>query len=353
MFRTVLSLSLLACFVTILPAATVDYVRVKVGTHKMAKGPSGQLVPLNGPVIHVYSKDGKKYDFADDFQKLHFTLQVKGACKVARKLRAASLRVGTYRKGLKVNRKNRTFASSWKTVSLTAPYMKPGGTDPVRLCNDYLDKQAVVKKKSKASLMADGFVIRRDSGYGAQFELTCKGTFTESDSSNVSYPVWISCEPLKQGKKNVPPARAAKSRARAMPLFRRASLATQQTRYGGPCPTWVAFHGAITAGRAGTLRYRFETETETGFRTGWQEVRFDRPGTKKVSWKRLVKTPEPPSGDRLTLKAAGDRIPIFKGWTVLRVSEPPAGGGKVPTFHQSKKATFTVDCNPAPARRTK
>lgn len=268
------------------------------GPYKMTKfGRSGEVIPLNGPVIHVFSKNGKQYDaIANDNENLKHVSRVGGICgRRTQSFGSASLEVGGVTHTVGGTGGN---VMQRHTESFTFPFALPDvARKPAAACNFELDKRVAQGDKSREYWLERGFVVRYENAYEATFTASCAGGVSRGDFGveKIRTPVWIACaagEPGSQPKADTP-VRQPKSRGRPVPLKVSASLeATQRGTIHAPeCPVTVRYTGSIWVSRPNTtVRYQIVgadwqsperklTIAESGRTeiTGWTQYYRERP----------------------------------------------------------------------------
>lgn len=346
---------------------TVDYVSIRPGIHKMKKTPPhGEALPLDGPIVRVFSKDGKKYHFVGNInERLKFKVDVKGACKKKRRLRKARISAGSGNQEFPVNRDNKTFASNWKTLLAKVPYAKPNiSLSPAAACNHELQKR-LAQGKSRQSIMANGFVVSYPNAYRVTFALECSnrkvGFSDPFKSTSTKVTGWLSCEPSphagdpKKGKpankptppRAPPPPQRTKPEPKRVPtpFFKSAALKATPKVSKGKCPAWITFEGKFKVNKSGEMSYSFVGDN--GYKSETKSIKFSNAGEKTVYRKRRITAPTVSPG---SLSAGGPaKIPVHKGWVAMKFSYPTKKGK--PRVHgKTKKIAFEVDCNKPPQR---
>lgn len=322
----------------------------KPGTYKLSQfGKTGENIPLNGPVIHVFSKGKKKYDsIANDNGNLKHASVVGGICgRRSHDFRSASVKVGGTSHSVSGTGKH---SLKNHTESFQFPFTLPNiSRKPAAACNFELDKRVAQGNKSRAYWMNRGFVVRYENAYEATFTASCSGGISRGDfgAKKIKTPVWIACAPVKtgSGSETETPKRAAKSRARPMPLKVRATLeATKEgTIYAKKCPVSVRYTGSIWVSKPKT------TVTYQIVGAGWEsperKITFQKMGKQEISgWTQRYREKK---GDRNRLAAsgAGAKKPDTAGSVRLKVKFK---GGTA----QSDPIPYKVFCNAeAPQRR--
>jgi hypothetical protein len=314
-------------------------------------GSSGENIPLNGPVIHVFSKDGKKYTtISNDNKNLKHASKVGGICgRRSQKFSGASVRVagtehsvgGTGSHAMKDHTESFQFAFTLPDIA----------RKPAAACNFELDKRVAQGNKSRGYWMKRGFVVRYDNAYEATFAASCSGGLSRGDfqSKKIKTPVWIACaatDVTSQSKPDSKPARAAKSRARPMPLKVTAKLAAtkQGTIYAPKCPVTIRYTGSIWVSKPKTtVRYQI---VGSGWKSPERKITIAKTGSQEITgWTQYYREKES-DRNRLTASTGGTAQPDANGTVRLKVKYQ---GGTT----QSKAIPYKVFCNaqaPKPSR---
>lgn len=319
----------------------------KPGTYKMSKfGKSGEIIPLNGPVIHVFSKDGKKYTtIANDNGNLSHASTVGGICgRRSHDFRSASVEVAGQSHSVRGTGKH---AMKNHTESFKFPFTKPGiSRSPVAACNFELDKRVSQGSKSRAYWMGRGFVVRYENAYEAKFTASCSGGLARGDfgSKKVKTPVWMACAATDAASQEKP-KRARKSRAKPAPLKVNAKLeATKQdTIYAAKCPVAVRYTGSIWVSRPNmTVNYQI---VGNGWQSPERKLTFKKRGSQEISgWTQRYREKKGGRGG-LAAPSGGEKKPDANGKVRLKVKYD--GGTS-----QSAPIPYKVFCNAeAPKRR--
>ncbi len=320
------------------------------GTYKLTEfGDTGEHIPLNGPVIHVFSKDGKSYTtIANDNENLKHSSRVGGVC----------------------GRRSQDFGDAWiKVAGVTHDVRGTGGhvienhtetfefpftlpdipRTPPAACNFELDKRVAQAGKSREYWMKRGFVVRYENAYEAKFGASCSGGLArgEFDTETIKTPVWIACAPADVDEDPAPdlPKRMPASRARKMPLKVRAKLeATQQgTIYTPECPVTVRYTGSIWVSRPNTrVTYRIVgTDWDSPERT----ITIQKAGNQEITgWTQYYRERETDVG-RVSA-APEDARPQPDAAGSVRLEVEFEGGSA-----QSDAIPYEVFCNTEPPKR--
>lgn len=317
------------------------------GPYKMTKfGHSGEMIPLNGPVIHVFSKDGKQYDaIANDNENLEHVSRVGGICgRRTQSIGSASLEVGgiTHTVG-----GTGGHVMERRTESFAFPFALPDiARKPAAACNFELDKRAAQGGKSRDYWMERGFVVRYENAYEATFTASCAGGLSRGDfgAEKIRTPVWIACAATESGsqpKANIP-KRQPKSRGRPVPLKVNAKLeATRQGTIRVPeCPVTVRYTGSIWVSRPNTtVRYQI---VGADWQSPERKLTIAKSGSTEITgWTQYYRE-QPHDPNALTASAPGAGEPDAKGSARLEVRYE---GGTA----RSEAIPYQVFCNSKPA----
>jgi hypothetical protein len=320
----------------------------KPGTYKMSKfAKSGENIPLNGPVIHVFSKSKKKYDtIANDNGNLKHASVVGGICgRRSHDFGSASVKVGGTSHSVSGTGDH---VLKNHTESFQFPFTLPNiSRKPAAACNFELDKRVAQGNKSREYWMNRGFVVRYENAYEATFTASCSGGVARGDfgAKKIKTPVWITCAPTKTASQSKPdkPKRAPKSRARPMPLKVKATLEANQKGviYAQKCPVAVRYTGSIWVSKPKTtISYQI---VGSGWTSPERKITFQKMGKQQITgWTQRYREKK---GNRGSLAAPGGaKQPDAKGSVRLKVKYQ---GGTA----QSDAIPYKVFCNAkAPAR---
>ena len=316
----------------------------KTGTYKMSEfGNTGENIPLNGPVIHVFSTNGEKYtSIANDNGNLQHASTVGGVCgRRSQDFSGASVEVagtshsvsGTGDHSLKSH-----------TESFSFPFKLPDiSRKPAAACNFELDKRVAQGDKSRKYWMERGFVVRYENAYEARFTASCSGGIArgEFSSKTIQTPVWMACAAteVKAGRKPIPVRRMEPSRAKTMPLKVRAKLAAteQGTIYAAKCPVTIRYTGSIFVSRPNfKVTYQIVgSDWDSPQRT----ITIKKAGNQEITgWTQYYREKKVDTG-RIAAAPTNTRIrPDSSGNVVLKVTYD--GGTS-----QSEPIPYKVFCN--------
>lgn len=318
------------------------------GPYKMSKfAGSGEHIPSNGPVIHVFSKDGKSYTtISNDNKNLHFTSSVGAICSAkSQTIGSASIEVaGTTHSVGGIG----AHVMNTHVESFNFPFVLPTiPRAPAAACNFELDKRVSDSNKSRDYWMQKGFVVKYENAYEARFFASCSGGLARGDieSRTINTPVWIACAATDNSSDARPnteaekPKRVPASRARPMPLKVTAKLeATRQgTIYASKCPVAVRYTGSIYVSRPGTkVTYQISgTDWEAPERT----ITFNESGTQEITgWTQRYRENESSPNRVSNAPADMRKKPDANGTVRLNVKYD---GGST----QSATIPYTVFCN--------
>ncbi|RMD88557.1 MAG: hypothetical protein D6807_05475 [Alphaproteobacteria bacterium] len=346
----------LAGFAAVRPAAAADDILIihRPAKHKMKPFfKSGDMIPIDGPVIQVFSKTGKQYDaIANDHENLKYSTEVGAACGSGKKMGLASIEIAGVSKSVYEGRKR---SIDNRTVLLEFPFTLPDiPRTPVAACNHELDRRVAMTGKSRDYWLAHGFVVTYENAYTSRFTVSCSRPLLAGhlEVSELPSKVWIACLPVglspkpapKGGKKGEAPGKPdtpppPKPRK---PLFKvRAEIAAHpQVLYTRQCPAKIRFSGTIKAVGRGKVVYRFEG---SDWHSPNYSMNISSSGSRKtVTWTQQFDSP--PASARLALPG-GRKTPDHQGWAAIRILAPADQAGL------SKKITYKVFCNSAPPAR--
>lgn len=326
-------------------------VGVKPAVQKMSKyKTSGDLYPLNGPVIRVYSKDGKRYDrIANDNENLTYLVDVWASCN--RKIRSFSLAINGATKNIK-HTSNKGEKVKKRTEKLKTPFTLPAiSRTPVKACRKELEKRVSLGHKSRAAWMASGFVVRYDNAYEAKVTGSCSASLGKGDFEveKTSLPVWIICEAVKGGQKPKP----SKPNMGSSPQIPSQGATTPKLmlslkvtpKVAEKCPVGLKFTGKISSNRTGVIKYRIVgKDAPTAWKTPIKTVKFTKPGTKILSsWTHSYHKPDMSRG--LALKAPGGPTAITGTARIVILQKPK--GAKV----MGGVTKYQIWCDGKPKRK--
>jgi len=318
------------------------------GPYKMTKfGGSGENIPSNGPVIHVFSKDGKSYTtISNDNENLNFTSSVGAICSAqSQKVESASVEVAGTTHDVSGTGGH---AMNKHVESFQFPFTLPNiARDPAAACNFELDKRVSKSNKSRDYWMQKGFVVKYENAYEARFWTSCAGGLARGsvESKTIKTPVWIACAATDAGSEPRPdtsgekPKRMPASRARPMPLKVTAKLEANQqgTIYASKCPVAVRYTGSIYASKPGTtVTYQI---SGTGWETPERKMTFNEAGSQEITgWTQRYRESESSPGRISNAPADASKKPDASGTVRLNVKYD---GGST----QSATIPYTVFCN--------
>ena len=298
----------------------------------------GDSLPNGGPIIHVYSEDGDRYDFVGHMNEpVVFSATFSGHCGRVYKANGAQFRIGDTAEGFSVPSDRGAWFSRTGIVRL--PKDELGGFDPVRACNDKLKSLSADTDKSKEALIQAGFGIRYPNQFRGRGSLYCSGN-NNTQGANVDLDVWVYC----RARESKTPIRAKKVKVphvELVPLISGLQFHVDKEAYVGKCPTGVLFTGSITTSRAGRVKYR--TVAHDGSKSPEFTLEFGGAATKEISkWGETFGKPDP-SGSLSAGGASGDG-PDYAGWRRLEILEPKG-------FASSTPAEFSITCQaPGPLK---
>ena len=224
--------------------------------------------------------------------------------------------------------------------------------DPVKACNDELDKRvANDPKKTKYHFLADGFRVDYPAALRASYTLTCKPTgagFTDTDTKSVMVSARVKCAASPLAADKIPadtpkPARAKAAPARQAPLLKAATFEADPEVHTGDCPVTIRFNGTMTASRAGVVTYQYVRHD--GTKSPEFRLTFDAAGTRPTRpWQATVSQPDPGT----TLSAGGAAPGDIQGWYRLDVLSPAPTGQIVARYRVLCGAGDDAE-EPAPA----
>ncbi|PCI31820.1 MAG: hypothetical protein COB54_08815 [Alphaproteobacteria bacterium] len=312
-------------------------VGVKPAVQKMSKyKTSGDLYPLNGPVIRVYSKDGKSYDrIANDNENLTYLVDVWASCN--RKIRSFSLAINGAAKNVK-HTSSKGKKVKKRMEKLKTPFTLPAiSRTPVKACRKELEKRVSLGHKSRSAWMVSGFVVKYDNAYEAKVTGSCSAALGKGDFEveKTALPVWIICEAVKGGQKPKPskpntggsgsspqiPSQIPSQSATTPKLMLSLKVAPKVAQ---KCPVGLKFTGKISSNRPGVIKYRIVgKDAPKAWQTPVKTVKFTKAGTKTLSsWTHSYHKPDMSGG--LALKTPGVPTAI-KGSARIVILQKPKG----------------------------
>ena len=305
-------------------------VGVKPAVQKMTKyKTSGDLYPLNGPVIRVYSKDGTHYDrIANDNENLTYLVKVWASCN--REIRSFSLAINGASKNIK-HTSSKGKKVKKRIEKLKTPFTLPTiNRTSVKACRKELEKRVSLGHKSRNAWMASGFVVRYDNAYEAKVTGSCSAALSKGDFEveKTALPVWIICEAVKGGQKPKP----SKPNTGSSPQIPSQSATTPKLmlslivtpKVADKCPVGLKFTGKISSNRTGVIKYRIVgRESAKAWQTPIKTVKFDKAGTKTLSsWTHSYHKPDVSGG--MTLKTPGGPT-VIEGTARIVIVQKPKG----------------------------
>jgi hypothetical protein len=218
---------------------------------------------------------------------------------------------------------------------------------PESVCNFELERRGA---SARTELLQKGFNVDFSKAYRASVAITCHRDLVLKEDptfiAEADFPVTIRCMPTGYTPTTGAPPRHG---VKMDPPITSVELTPQPAESKGhACPVTVAFRGSITAGenRPGNepLKIRHRFIGDRNFETAFYDDTIRKGETKAVFWKRRIEAPTFQGGrDRMAAPGMQAKIPIYEGWTKLKVVYPDG-------VKSSGKAAFTVDCNAQPQR---
>ena len=322
----------------------------KPGVYKMTRfAGTDENIPLNGPVIHVFSNDGKKYtSIANDNENLTHASTVGGICgRRSQDFSSASVEVAGTSHSVSGSGDH---VIKDHTESFKFPFKLPDiSRAPAAACNFELDKRVANSNKSRAYWMKRGFVVRYENAYEAKFTASCSGGLAHGDfvSETIKTPVWMACAAtdIEPVRKPISPKRVEPSRARPMPLKVSAKLeATKQgTLYASKCPVTVRYTGHIFVSRPNfEVTYQIlGSDWDSPKRT----ITIKSPGNQEITgWTQYYREKERDPNQISNAPVDGKKAPDSSGTVILKVEYE---GGKT----QSEAIPYKVFCNTEKPKR--
>ncbi len=229
--------------------------------------------------------------------------------------------------------------------------------DPVKVCNDELDRRVSnAPGKTRYHFLAEGFKVEYPAALRVDYRLSCKPIglgFEEASTKTLKANAVVDCTASPQAQAKIPSSRPARASApppsRAAPLLRSASFEAQPEVHTAECPATIEFNGAMTANRAGSVRYQYVKHD--GTKSPAFTLDFDKAGTKATRpWRTVVSQPAAAAAGT-TLSAGGDSSSHdFQGWYRLDVLSPAPAGQIVAPYRVMCGADNEVE--PAAIRAT-
>jgi len=352
MLRTSKTAALLGAGILAIATATFadTVMNHEPGTYKMTKfGDSGDSIPLNGPVIHVFSKDGKSYTtIANDNENLKHASRVGGICgRRSHKFKSPSIEVaGTSH----VVGGAGGHAMQTHTESFEFPFTLPDiSRKPAAACNFELEKRVAQTNKTRQYWMSRGFAVRYEGAYEAKFSATCSGGLPRAtyEAETIKTPVWIACAATEVSSDSKPNKLKAKpvSRAKQMPMKVTAKLEASQKGniYTEDCPARVTYTGSIFVSRPNTqVSYQI---TGSGWESPERTITIEKAGTRKItSWTQYYREKETDTKSIAAPDGNARKQADASGSAILKVKYK---GGTA----QSEAIPYKVFCNAAAPRR--
>ena len=332
-------------FATAGSASAAGVTKHEPGTYKMSKfAGTGENIPLNGPVIHVFSSDGKKYSaIANDNENLKHASTVGAICeKRSHDVKSASVKVaGTSHSVSGAG----DHSMKSHTESFSFPFTMPDTPrTPVAACNFELDKRVAQSNKSRNHYLSRGFVVKYQNAYEAKFTAMCSGGLSKGKimSKTINTPVWIACSPTDKtgdSKPNKPPAKQMVFKAVEIPLKVSAKLVADKPGkiFASECPATVKNTGSINVSRPNTkVTYQIAgSDWESPKRT----KTFAKAGDNDVtSWTQYYRVKEADIGRIASAPSDSEKGPDAKGTVRLYVQ---FDGGST----RSRAIGYEVYCN--------
>ncbi len=309
------------------------------------------------PELEVYSTDGERWTTVDATDTSKVEVELRAECQWEGKgNKAYSGSLGVPGMVLVGQKEPANFLIP-HSRSASGVFRWDGGKgqqfDPVKACNDELDKRAATDpKKTRYHFLAEGFRVDYPAALRASYTLTCKPTgagFTDIDTKSVMVNARVKCgaSPLAEAK--IPadkpkPARAKVMPARAQPLLAAATFEAEPEVHTGACPTPIRFAGTMTANRAGTVTYQYVSHD--GRKSPEFKLAFGGAGTQPTrAWQTTVSEPE--AGKTLSA-GGGAGANVIEGWYRLDVLSP-APKGQIVARYRVLCGAGDDEEDPAPA----
>lgn len=337
MNRDVVRTSLIGLLAGVVPALALaggDVSLKEVTYENWSKPKLGDPLPIDGPVIHVFSEGGDTFDFVGHTnQPVRFWGQLSGSCGKVYKISYVQFKVADTTAPVSHPSGRGAWFSRYGSVDV--PHDSLQFFDAVRACNDQLKTLAAETGRSRRDLIAGGFGIHFPDRIEALGSLVCTGN-VKGDSDTTKLDLWVDCvgnpksaEPEKPTMKTVP--------AKLSPFVVGLAFDVDRPNWVGKCPVSLKFTGSITTSRAGTVKYR--TVAQDGSSSPTYTLTFGAAGKKAIgTWGETLAKPKA-SG---TLAAGPEtKGPDFSGWRRLEIVEPTG-------FAPSAPADYSVTCQDQP-----
>ena len=293
------------------------------------KPPFGDRLPVDGPVIRVYSEGNDRFKYIGHTDEpVRFLGLLSGRCGTTEEIHSLEFEVA----GQEVSLSHPDGTGAWfsRTGAVELSRTEPQGFHAVRECNSKLKALAERTGRTRSELVRDGFGMRFRNWLEGRATLTC-GDRKNSESADARFDIWVQCgghpgpdEPIAPPGNPVP--------AELSPLVADLTFEVDNPSYVGKCPVGLRFTGSITTSRAGYVQYR--SVADDGRTSPVDTLKFTGAGTQAITtWNETIS--DGPSG---SASAASDSNgPGFKGWRRLEIIEP-AG------FAPSSNVDFSVTC---------
>ena len=319
-------------------------------------------------------KDKKVYDTVEDTYKgISYKIRVKGRCPDKYHLSDSTISLHNNKEGGKsvifpVNENNRSIGGNqgqdWNHYQLDFPFLLPKKS-PVETCNAEV-KRRVNAGQSLGAILQHGFTVWVDNAYDVNLSIGCEKNvhmpFYEIPHYYASgtLPIAVECratgyvppdpnapQPRTETKTKPAPGRPGKPLPPPVPPLTSVLVAaTPAETTGRGCPLYVNFKGKIVANpdsQYTTLNTQYRFIGDHGYQTDWTFVAVSRAEPRIVNGRRFIQAPANNPGGTILAPGEKPKIPLYQGWMELEVKLP--NGSK-----RSERATFSVDCNVAPAK---
>ena len=271
----------------------------------------------NAPLLMVYSNNGERYTNIDPVHTSTVKVNLSAKCRFAgrgnKAYKGELVMNGFARVG---NKQPANFLIPHSSEA-SSVFRWDGGNDqpfnPVKACNDELDKRVATSGKSKYEIMSKGFDFTYPGGLRARYAFRCNATGlgrTDLSSKSVNVNTRLQCLASPAAADKIPdkpkPKRAVFKPARQTTLLRAASFEAAPEVHTGDCPASIQFNGTLTSNRAGTVEYRY-TKFD-GTQSPVFKLRFDKAGTLDTrTWRTTYSQPDASTTLHSTRWARGDR----------------------------------------------